>query len=222
MSLKIEVGENVVRVSNSLDLDETPTCSYSAFHPDLNCQQVTKWLFWRAVYLVANNNQFKEQQQILKSIPLLLLMLMSLHLFLLYALNTTIINTCIHDCHFSGISNNCQCDVEIEYDTFFFNYNLYFKIVFVNGYFFLLKYIFNLDHTQANSFFQTTLINCQECTRSEPVVHSWSLKELTRSALVVFSECTPSLEGVNSQCTSCNLQSKQYCMLFLLYFILVI
>ena len=33
MSLKI--GENVVRVSHSLDPDETP--SYSAFHPDPSC-----------------------------------------------------------------------------------------------------------------------------------------------------------------------------------------
>ena len=33
VSMWLKVGENVVQVSNSLDLDETP--SYSASHPDL-------------------------------------------------------------------------------------------------------------------------------------------------------------------------------------------
>jgi len=40
MSLK--VGKNVVRVSNSLYLDETP--SYSASHPDSSCLHMAHWL----------------------------------------------------------------------------------------------------------------------------------------------------------------------------------
>ena len=42
VSLSLKVGENVVKVSNSLDLDETP--SYSASHPDPSCLHMGLWL----------------------------------------------------------------------------------------------------------------------------------------------------------------------------------
>ena len=37
-----KVGENIYRVSNSLDQDETP--SYLASHPDPSCLHMTLWL----------------------------------------------------------------------------------------------------------------------------------------------------------------------------------
>jgi len=41
-SISLKIGENVVWVSNSLDLDETP--SYSASHQDPSCLHIALWL----------------------------------------------------------------------------------------------------------------------------------------------------------------------------------
>ena len=41
-SMSLKAGENVFRVSNSLDLDETP--SYSVSHPDPSCLHMVLWL----------------------------------------------------------------------------------------------------------------------------------------------------------------------------------